>query len=407
MSVLYDVKYFVDREELLTQVLDKVRALRKGEPVRKRTTAFYGPRGSGKSWLIRELYQRIRDKFEDAVHLLYLSFCADDAAGDAVHLHVQPADADASPEPTCGAVLARCCEMVGFPLDPGLPLDELSARLVGWCQAHRGRPLLILVDGIDELPPDFLRLLESYLLAPLVVEPNVLLVLGGRTRDPRPGSGYVWKTPEIKLYADEHTLEPFDEGWTQKQLERLKDDYPVDPAAAPKVVEVGGGYPLSNVVLAQHVTGSPPDWRVQPEGLRECAEELLESVADLRQYFQALCVLRAFDEDRMAPLLATWFSDDPAKWDYQRCRRIREDMVATRLVRWRGGQGYVMDEAVRTVLENALREAESERWRVLHQAACDLYTCWVEQYPTARERWQPEAEYHQGRLQGEGGDGDV
>jgi len=155
------------------------------------------------------------------------------------------------------------------------------------------------------------------------------------------------------------------------------------------------------------VIGSPPNWQVQPAGLQECAEELLKSVADLRPYFQALCVLRAFDEDRMAPLLATWFSDDPAKWDYQRCRRIREDMVATRLVRWRGGQGYVMDEAVRTVLENALREAESERWRVLHQAACDLYTCWVEQYPTARERWQPEAEYHQGRLQGEGGDGDV
>jgi hypothetical protein len=57
-----------------------------------------------------------------------------------------------------------------------------------------------------------------------------------------------------------------------------------------------------------------------------------------------------------------------------------------------------MDEAVRTVLENALREEEPERWRALHQAACDLYTRWVEQYPTARERWQPEAEYHQGRL---------
>jgi hypothetical protein len=270
MSVPYDARYFVDREELLAQVLDKVRRLLKGEPVCQRTTAFYGPRGSGKSWLIRELDRRLRTEFAGRVSVLCL--VGNEQAGDG-EVYSIPAKIP-SPELTVGELLEwalrQLLEVDTLSFSP--PLDELSTPLVAWRLQHRGRPLLILVDGIDELPPDFLRLLESYLLAPLIAGPNVLLVLGGRTRDLRPSRGYVWRTPEIKLYADEYTLEPFDAGWTQEQLERLKDDYPVDPAAASKVVEVGGGYPLSNVVLAQHVTGSPPNWQVQPAGLRECAE---------------------------------------------------------------------------------------------------------------------------------------
>ncbi|MGC8947529.1 MAG: hypothetical protein ACP5N6_15420, partial [Anaerolineae bacterium] len=111
-------------------------------------------------------------------------------------------------------------------------------------------------------------------------------------------------------------------------------------------------------------------------------------------YFRALCVLRSFDEDRMMPIFAAWLGEPVEHWDYQRCRRIREDMVATRLVRWGGTRGFVMDEAVRTVLENALRENEPDRWRALHRAAYDLFTDWVSRYPTAKDRWGPEAEYH-------------
>jgi hypothetical protein len=101
----------------------------------------------------------------------------------------------------------------------------------------------------------------------------------------------------------------------------------------------------------------------------------------------------------MPPLLAAWFDSDRMAWDYQRCRRIREDMVATRLARWRGRRGFVMDEAVREMLESALRENEHQRWKELHTAAHDLYAGWVARYPSATARWQPEVDYHAACLQ--------
>jgi hypothetical protein len=263
--------------------------------------------------------------------------------------------------------------------------------------------LVVLVDGIDEVPPAFLRRFEAYLLAPLVKEPHVTVVLGGRTRDPRPHGGYTWKMPELKLYSDECDLEPFGKERTREQLARLEYDYQVSPAAAPETMKAGGGYPLSNVVLAWYIEGDPPRWRDRGAALQECAEALLENVdKNLCAYFRALCVLRAFDEDRMPPLLSVWFGGNEIVWNYQRCRRIREDMVATRLARWRGMQGYAMDGAVREVLENALWENDRKQWRELHRAAYELYARWLEHYPQAKDRWQPEVDHHAARLGQEG-----
>ncbi len=174
---------------------------------------------------------------------------------------------------------------------------------------------------------------------------------------------------------------------TREQLARLAS-LGFSLAAAPEVWKEGNGYPLSNAVLAEYLEGDPPRWRDKAKALQECADLLLEHVDPaLREYFRALCVLRSFDELRMTPLLAVWFGRPVEHWNYQCCRRIREDMMATRLVRWDGTRGFVMDEAVRAVLENALRESQPEKWRALHRAAYDLFTDWASRYPTARERW--------------------
>ena len=397
----YYKRYFVDRDKEKDLVLDKARQLLRGETVQKRTTAFYGPRGSGKSWLICRLHQTLQDEkeFEDVVSL-YLALGKPNTTQEQIECYYTLqgfADAtDRHPE-VVKEILEWVCDQLGNPITVE-GLDEASAQIVEHFQQMRC-PLVILVDGVDEVPPSFLEPFEAYLLAPLVKEPEVLLILGGRTRDPRPGGGYTWKMPEIKLYSDELHLLPFDEEWTRKQLDRLSENYPVIPEAAFETREAGGGYPFSNVVLAQHLKGNPPQWRNKGAALRECADTLLEPVDEkLREYFQSLCVLRGFDEDRMPALLASWFGDDESTWDYQRCRRIREDMVATRLARWEREHGYVMDEAVRKPLENALKENQPQRWEALHEAAHELYTGWVNRYPSAEERWQPEADHHAEQL---------
>jgi len=394
----------VDRDAELALVLDKVRALLSSNPVARRTTAFYGPRGSGKSWLICEIAQRLiqEEPFRNRVQALYLALGSSQPPSTTVD-SCPIANAANHPEQDVQRALAWCGDQLGLDGSPAaLPLDSLSAQVAARC-ALSEHPVIVLADGIDEAPPEFLRLFETYLLAPLVVNPRVLVVLGGRTRDPRPGGGYAWKMPELKLNADLCDLAPFNEEWVHEQLARLEPDgYPVAPSAASEVRRTGGGYPLSNVMLAPHIEGDPPQWRDKGKALKSCAEEMLEGVPpELRDPFWALSVLRAFDEDRMPAVLSAWYGDDPTLWDYQRCRRIREDMAAPRLARWQGERGFVMDDALREALHNALRENQRERWRALHQAAYNLYAAWVERYPKARARWQPEVDYHAGCLQEE------
>ena len=391
--LVYANRYFVDREEALAVVLDKVRALLRKEPVRNRTTTYYGPRGSGKSWLLRELHHRLKktEEFKSKVTPLFIALGPAKAGIPSDGFHV-PADERAERWPllTIGDLMENAVAKLGLGTPPSTSVDRLGSWIVGGCR-RQGRPVVVLVDGVDEMPPQFLRELENHFLAPLSLEPYILIVLGGRIRDPRK---YAWKMPELRLYADEVWLEPFAEDDTREQLARLSS-LGLSPKAAPEVQKAGNGYPLSNVVLATHLEGDPPQWRDKGAALRECADLLLENMnPPLRDYFRALCVLRSFDEMRMPPLLAEWFGKPVEEWDYQRCRRIREDMVATRLARWGESQGFVMDEAVRVVLENDLRENEPQRWRALHQAAYDLFTDWANRYPTAKDRWMPEAEYH-------------
>ncbi len=398
LPLAYHSAYFVDREEALAVVLEKVQALLRGEPVRNRTTTYYGPRGSGKSWLLRELHRRLRNsgEFRDKVVSLFIALGPALTGIPEGGLHI-PADERAEKWPllAVGDLLESIIQKLRLGTPPSTSADTLMSLIIASFR-RQGGPVVVLVDGIDEMPPEFLRELENHFLAPLSLEPYVLIVLGGRTRDPR---RYIWKMPELKLYADEVWLEPFDEHWTREQLARLAS-LGFSPAAAPEVWKEGNGYPLSNAVLAEYLEGDPPRWRDKAKALQECADLLLEHVDPaLREYFRALCVLRSFDELRMTPLLAVWFGRPVEHWNYQCCRRIREDMMATRLVRWDGTRGFVMDEAVRAVLENALRESQPEKWRALHRAAYDLFTDWASRYPTARERWGPEAAYHQQFLQ--------
>jgi hypothetical protein len=404
-KIPYDKPYFVDREKCLKQVLDKVRDLLAERQVQRRTTAFYGPRGAGKSWLIHELRQRLlQDKeFQGRINLLYLTFDEQELRWEeTICSCISPAEAEAAPRKTTERILIWACECLSPECDPGDSLDEVSEQLVNICKAEN-TPLVVFIDGIDEVPPEFLRDFEAYFLAPLIQIPCVLAILGGRTRDPRPKGGYTWKMPELKLYSDEFDLEPFDEEWTREQLARLEQSgLEFTAEAAQEAVKAGGGYPLNNVVLAQNIRGKPPQWQNRAAALQKCAEGALEDIEPgLRDYFWAMCVLRAFDEDRMPPLLAVWFQKSPDVWDYQHCRRIRRDMVTSRLVRWQAPKGFVMDQGVRQVLENTLQENQRSKWRMLHSAAHDLFLEWVERYPTAKDRWQPEANYHSQYLEQE------
>jgi hypothetical protein len=83
-------------------------------------------------------------------------------------------------------------------------------------------------------------------------------------------------------------------------------------------------------------------------------------------------------------------------------RELRDRLIETNLVRWQDKR-YVLDEAVRTVLEQYLKLQRHNVWRRLHERATDLYATWAQKYPGSRGYYEQRAVYHRGVLQKDAG----
>jgi hypothetical protein len=336
-SPVYAPGHFVNREEEIGRVLRKVERLLRGLSSTPPHTAFHGPRGSGKSWLLHRLRDVLAEKFGNQITLLFFSLNPSNPA-------------------LVEDVLRTACHELGLSTTPpAATLDDLNQWLVDLCKRHR-RPIVILVDELDKVEPEPLKALENYFILPLCPIPRLLLVLGSRVPRPRGRLGDV----ELKRRTENVELPPFDAARTREQIAAL--GYNAD--LAPHILAIGGGYPMSNAILAAGWTTDPG------KALQDCAGALLDGVDGyLRPYFWALCPLDSIDVDRMAPLLAEYFGDPLENWDRQRCHRILMDMVSTRLVQWGRWtpSGYGMDPAVRQVLRSAMQRDQPERWDKLSQ----------------------------------------
>ncbi len=83
-------------------------------------------------------------------------------------------------------------------------------------------------------------------------------------------------------------------------------------------------------------------------------------------------------------------------------RVLRDRLLETSLVRWQDKR-YVLDEAVRTVLEQYLKLQRPDVWQRLHACAADLYATWAQKYPDSRRSFEQRAAYHRGVLQKDAG----
>ncbi len=338
----YHSDCFVNRDAEIRLVQRKIeRRLEKISPTPPHT-AFHGPRGSGKSWLLHRLRDVLPKTFGSRILVLFFS--------------PDPADPDLA-----GNTLKEALRQLTLPLPRWATMYDLACWLVQQCEERHPAPIVIIVDELDKVPVAPLQDLERYFLIPLSRVENVFLVLGSRVPRPRGRLNDV----EFKRRVENVELPPFDEQITREQIERLGEN----PALAPDILRAGGGYPLTNALLAY-------GWATDPnQALQQCADALLEGVEEyLRPYFWALCFLDSINEDRMGPVLAAWFNGSPDDWDRQRCRRILSDMVRTRLVQWQKwtSSGFGMDPAVRQVLRSAIQRNEPARWDRLIQVIASL-----------------------------------
>ena len=371
----YSSDKFVNRHEELERVMEKVRALIQGSPLDARTIIFTGERGTGKSWLLAHLQAKLCSL--PGVTVFGFSLRKYD---------------DWDPILAVADILKRLGAATGERGEvPGVTLADMSRNLVqSLRQLLSKKVLVVLADHVYESDWKLLAALEDYLLGPLAVEPGVLIVIAGR------GRAYPWKTPELRLKAEFVDLEPFpDVILTTEQLERQQK------RAVPRAAEIhdlSGGNPLANFLLAAHDDPA--------EALDQVVEGMLETVPDehrrqVRDYLEALCVLRSFDEERIPAMLAAYYDNAAyGEWSYAQARRVREEMVKWAFARWDAERGgYVLDELTRKLLERYLKTAQQrKKWERLQQAASKLYEGWAQNYPRTSDRWQREVKYHGRQL---------
>lgn len=338
----YVPNLFVDRASALELVLGKARRLADGELVKRRVVIFLGQRGAGKTWLLQELQHRLHD----------------------MELETRFIDLE--------RLWLAAEEHVGF------AMADFRALLEGV-----QRPLVLLMDNAQEGDDPLLRELEERVLARLTWETDVLIVLAER------GRPHYWLTPDLRETSHEHELEPFGEPDVEAQLQKQVPDHELPIGT---IETLSGGYPWLTYLIA----------RFGPEATDLFVDQFWgDEDKGLVAYAEALCILRAFDEVRMVPLLQVYSDEFVRESKSRRTRaQIQRRLVDTTFVRWDAdARGYVIDEPLRLVLEAGLRARDLELWKKLHRAAYYMYEDWSSRFTQSSAWWAQERDYHRQRLE--------
>ncbi len=427
---------FVNREKEIKTVTSALQNIACGNAEQRQVIVFHSERGLGKSWLVLHLHrsaiastpiQNYRivsflisltpppKKLQAGEREWYITNDNQIASGDEQHY-----------EHLLQNLLAWVAKQLGIVRTPYASSRDLSAWLAQdvrkKLESERDLIICLILDSVFEANRSFLDDLERYLLAALAALPRVLIIMTGR------GRPYLWKSPYLRLEREDQSLTPFSLEQVAEQIRRSLRDISVtanlsDEAIeqlAKKVINLGGGYPLTNELLARalvhQVLGRSPksddleqainSATIDDKVLEDVASRLLEVIpterrAKLREVLDALCVLKdGFREHEMPYFLAELRNTKPEGPEYTitAMRGLRDRLLETNLGRWQDTR-YVLDEAVRTVLEQLLKLQKREVWRRLHEQAANLYKDWAKRYPNSRQYFEQRAEYHRRVLE--------
>ncbi|WP_236631149.1 ATP-binding protein [Chloroflexus sp. MS-G] len=457
-QAVYKADLFVNREKEIETVTKALENIARGDAEQVRTIVFQGERGLGKSWLALHLHRSVLKQTSSdpppAYRILSLLICLTPPPKDKEFQvgerewyitsndisQIESGD-ERHYEHLLQELLAWIAEQLDIVRTPYASLRDLSAWLAQdvrkKLESERDLIICLILDSVFEANRGFLDYLERYLLAAFAALPRVLIIMTGR------GRPYLWKSPYLRLEREDQSLTPFSLEQVAEQIRKsLQKSSQGSPQESPqdtliaanlsdeefrqlaeklakKVINLGGGYPLTNELLARAFVDQVRDRLSKGDDLEQTIndvtidDKVLEGVAsrllevipekwrdELREVLNALCVLKdGFREHEMPYFLAELRNTELKGPEYTiaAMRGLRDLLLETNLGRWQDAR-YVLDEAVRTVLEQLLKSQKREVWRRLHERAVNLYEDWAKRYPNSRQYFEQRAEYHRGVL---------
>jgi hypothetical protein len=431
---------FVNREKEIKTVTSALQNIACGNAEQRQVIVFHSERGLGKSWLALHLHRSaIKEKASTRIpdyrivsFLISLTPPPKELQVGEREWYITSNDIsqiesgdERHYEHLLQELLAWIAKQLDIVRSPYASLRDLSAWLAQdlrkKLESEQDLIICLILDSVFEANRSFLDYLERYLLAALVALPRVLIIMTGR------GRPYLWKSPYLRLEREDQSLTPFSLEQVADQIGRSLHDIPeaanlsdeefrqLAEKLAKKVINLGGGYPLTNELLARafvhqvrdrlskgdDLEQTINDVTIDDKVLADIASRLLEVIPEkwrdrLLEVLNALCVLKdGFREREMPYFLAELRNTELKGPEYTiaAMRDLRDHLLETNLGRWQDTR-YVLDEAVRTVLEQLLKSQKREVWQRLHKRAANLYKDWAKSYPNSRQYFEQRAKYH-------------
>lgn len=385
----YEANKFVGRASEITNIIDKIEALAQGKQVKERVTVVSGEAGLGKTWLLEEVKQRLEAGKYNSTLLRYRIQLEDEADEPIFAIE--------------RLMMAFSRGVLGKEM-PTSDLPTMSRQILDATrQLLSNRYLVVFIDQVFEVSWDFLELFEENLLGPLAIEKRVFILLAGR------GRKFPWATPELRIYADFIDLQKFDLTTTDQQIEKLSVPQKQIPPAQ-EIQAFSDGIPLlTYYAITQPSLLTDP----QPEDVSAILNDFLGKVSDpthasmIKGYLLALCVLRVFDDERIARMVGIYRQDHPDELPEGTdgsevdTLTIRRALVHESLARFDNSEGaYVMDAPVQKMALLFLKASHNHKTTLqkLHQGAITFYQEWCKLYPSTAVKWQEEADHHNNQL---------
>jgi hypothetical protein len=361
---------FRDREEALNQICaptDQTVLLN-----------IYGEAGIGKSRLLHEAAQRLREEPPPALVL---------------HVDLKPLTETSTNRPEA-AIRALIAQSKGQLSGVWQNVEQVAGQVVAQLiELALHTPVVLMLDTTETLQEDmeFWRWMEANLVGPLAVEGQVRQVFAGRVPVP-------WRRIEVRRALKLLRLEPLStqdaaralvKEVLQQQNPDLEGKEPLEQAVG-LVMEFSFGHPLLSEKLAQYVA---PRWSApSPDKFRR---ELCEQVVEpfIEQFlFDGIDHLDRVDRKLVEERPDYFFIQGITRL------RIRHTVV------WREASGDRLHGVIADIVRHCLKVLDPDRYRSACRSAAETFEALVGEFPEGSpeaEQYRQEAETYSQRAEQE------
>lgn len=387
----YQPDLFVNRDQEVSLVENKVEQGRLGISIREPLVNFWGVGGNGKTWLlhhIRNLYRYQSDLFSTSDRPTFtVYFDLEEIKADSTDqlasfiasytAQLQKELIDQLPDET---IVKKMNSMEVTPTAVAKMLVTLSEKYV---------PLL-LFDTTERIPTDFWPQLEQVFFEPLLDSERILVILSGRHRAPR------WRRVDVRrraMAAAEGQIRPFDKQTQQEQLIKL------GLGAKEAKIFVQAYFPFTggNPYLAVQLAKAPNN---RSGILQAYLNDVMAGIPkDLHFYLEKVAPLRFYRLEALRFMLEAASENDKRYQDVRLLQILRRFEAETEVVWWDNGRNaYITAPVVRNVMNQLMRLKDEAQFRRSHELALAMYWDLTERYPENSPIYLAEICYHQAVL---------